>query len=77
MGWITNRFDQTGRAKWGKPISPEKRRAPLRKIVAVIRYRHGMFDSDFVELECGHRVSAYGDLRARCVECAKAKNGPT
>jgi hypothetical protein len=71
MGWITNRFQQTGWAKWGKTISAEKRKAPLRKIVAVLRYRESMFDSDFVELECGHKVRAYGDLRARCVECTK------
>ena len=71
MGWITKRFEQTGRAKWGKPISDEKRKAPLRKIVNVIRYRETMFDSDLVELECGHTVRAYGDIRARCVECGK------
>ena len=69
MGWISNRF-QRNPSKWGKPISEAKRRAPLRKIVRVIRYRDNMFDSDFVELECGHRVRAYGDLRARCTQCA-------
>ena len=68
MGWISTRF-MRNRAKWGKPISEEKRRAPLRKIVRVIRSRESLFDSDFVELECGHQTRAYGDLRARCVEC--------
>ncbi len=71
MGWITERFQQTGRAKWGKPISEEKKRAPLRKITNVIRYRDTMFEPDFVELECGHQGSAWGDLRARCVACTK------
>lgn len=68
MGWISKRFSQN-RYKWGKTISEEKRKAPLRKIVRVIRYREGLFDSDFVELECGHQVRAYGDFRARCVRC--------
>ena len=73
MGWIAKRFQQTGRAKWGKTISAEKRKAPLRKITTVLRHRDSMFDSDFVELECGHQVQAYGDLRARCVQCVKAE----
>lgn len=69
MGWIAHRFGTQNRYKWGKPISAEKRRAPLRKIVHVVRYRASMFDADRVELECGHEVDAYGDIRARCVRC--------
>lgn len=69
MGWISDRFQREGRAKWGKPMSEEKRRAPLRKIEHVIRHRRSMFEPDFVELECGHQVSAWGDLRARCTKC--------
>ena len=75
MGWISKRFNSTGRSKWGKPISEEKRRAPLRKIVRVIRGRQGLFDHDYVELECGHPASAYGDFRARCVKCLEG-SGP-
>ena len=70
MGWISSKFMRS-RAKWGATISEEKRKAPLRKIVHVIRYRQTMFDGDFVELECGHKTTAYGDLRARCVQCLK------
>ena len=64
MGWIAKRFQQTGRAKWGKTISAEKRKAPLRKITTVLRHRDSMFDSDFVELECGHqsRLTAISGL---------------
>lgn len=72
MGWISKRF-MNNRAKWGKTISEDKRKAPLRKIVHVIRARESLFDGDFVELECGHQVTAYGDHRARCVECGKGK----
>lgn len=75
MGWISRRFNQTGRSKWGPTISPDKRKAPLRKIVRVIRMRESLFDHDLVELECGHQVIAYGDVRARCLYCLKEK-GP-
>jgi hypothetical protein len=70
MGWISKRFSQN-RSKWGKTISEEKRRAPLRRIVHVIRARESLFDSDWVELECGHQVHAFGDIRARCVKCLR------
>jgi hypothetical protein len=70
MGWISKRFTHS-RAKWGKTISEDKRKAPLRKIVCVLRARESLFDSDYVELECGHKVYAYGDYRARCVACLK------
>jgi hypothetical protein len=51
MGWISSKFQRTGRAKWGKTISEQKRKAPLRKIVGVVRHRGGMFGSDAVALE--------------------------
>ncbi len=72
MGWISDRMMQS-RSKWGRPISDEKRRAPLRKIVHVVRYRASMFDNDRVALECGHEVEAYGDVRARCVHCLRER----
>lgn len=75
MGWISSRFQRNGGAKWGKPVSDEKRRAPLRRIARVVRYRESLFDADLAELECGHRVLAYGDLRARCVECLHGTAG--
>ena len=67
-GWISKRF-MRNRAKWGAPIASEKRRAPLRRIVVVLRHRGGMFEPDRVVLECGHEADAWGDLRARCVRC--------
>ena len=69
-GWISKRFMRS-RAKWGAPMSEEKRRAPLRRIVEVIRPRMGMFDADRVVLECGHEAYAWGDVRARCVPCGE------
>ena len=70
-GWISARFMRS-RAKWGAPMSAEKRRAPLRRIVSVIRHRSGMFEADRVVLECGHEADAWGDLRARCVACTRS-----
>ena len=68
MGWISKRFNQNP-AKWGTPISEKKRKAPLRKIMWIVRGRQNMFDSDLVHLECGHQVYAYGAARARCTKC--------
>lgn len=72
MGWISSRFMRS-RAKWGRTVSPEKRRAPLRGIVRVIRPRDSLFGSDRVELACGHEAEAYGDLRARCLACLRER----
>lgn len=72
MGWISDRFMQN-RGKWGKTVSPDKRRAPLRRIVHVIRSRESLFGDDYVELECGHEGYAYGDLRARCLKCLRER----
>ena len=68
MGWISKRF-MCNRAKWGRPIDPEKRKAPLVAIAYVIRPRESLFDHDFVKLECGHEAVAYGQVRARCTAC--------
>jgi hypothetical protein len=67
-GWISARFMRS-RAKWGAPMSEEKRRAPLRRITYVIRHRAHMFEADRVVLECGHEADAWGDQRARCIAC--------
>lgn len=72
MGWISKRFMRS-RAKWGAPIAQDKRRAPLRRIVGVLRHRNGMFDSDRVLLECGHEAEAWGAQRARCVVCGRGE----
>lgn len=69
MGWISKRFMRR-RAKWGRPVSADKRKAPLVAITYVIRHREGLFDHDFVKLECGHEAIAYGRLKARCPQCA-------
>lgn len=70
MGWISKRFMRS-RAKWGRPVSEDKRTAPLVSIAYVIRHRQGRFDHDFVKLECGHEAIAYGRLKARCTGCVK------
>jgi hypothetical protein len=74
MGWIHERFKQKGYAKWGRPVSPEKLRAPLKKIVRTVRYAGSLFDTSSVELECGHVVEARGQIRARCVKCGAARD---
>jgi hypothetical protein len=77
MGWISKRFATQNRYKWGKPISQEKRRAPLRKIAYVIRHRTSLFDHDRVMLECGHEAVAFGEIRARCVRCLEEIERPS
>lgn len=73
MGWISKRFATQNRYKWGAPMSAEMRRAPLRKIVAVLRHRDGLFDHDWVALECGHEGRAHGEYRARCLHCLRVQ----
>lgn len=73
-GWISRKF-MRNRAKWGAPVSEEKRKAPLRKIISIIRHRSGMFEADYVMLECGHEGYAWGDLRARCTQCLASGDG--
>ncbi len=68
MGWISKKFTQN-RYKWGRPISEEKRRAPLRRIVGWIRHPNGLFDDARVILECGHEATTWGTQRARCLTC--------
>lgn len=70
MGWISKRFNRN-RAKWGKPMSPEKRKAPLRRIEYVIHPQTGLFGTATVMLECGHTAHSNGQFRARCVDCLK------
>ena len=68
MGWISDRHMKSGRSLYnGGP----KRKGPLRKIVRTIRASTGLFDHDFVELECGHEGRSYGGVRAICTKCPK------
>jgi hypothetical protein len=67
MGWIHTRRMRSGRGIGG---SRNQRKGPLRKIVQVIRFADGMFDTSRVELECGHEVYSNGQFRARCDKCA-------
>jgi len=71
MGWISDRHMRDGGSMG---TGPEKGigRYPLRKIVRVLGHARTMFDTDYVELECGHKVQAYGMTRARCRQCPPA-----
>lgn len=67
MGWIHERHMRHGGSLNARP--EKQRRGPLRRIVAVLV--HGdMFAGDWVQLECGHRVRAWGQRRSRCPQCA-------
>ena len=51
-------------------------KGPLRKIVKRIRAGEGIFDRDWVLLECGHEGTSAGGVRARCRECKKLSPAP-
>ena len=71
MGWISNRHMRSGGSIGGRV---GKHKGPLRKIVRVLRFGSGLFDTDQVEMECNHNGPArIGAKRARCAECGKAE----
>lgn len=67
MGWIHKRHMQDGGSLNRNPA--RQRKGPLRKIVRVLVNSTGIFDADWVELDCGHKVRAWGQHRARCDTC--------
>lgn len=70
MGWIHERHMRSGGSIGGRK-GPHK--GPLRAIVRYLRLARSLFDTDWVEMECGHQGPAYGGprKRARCAECGK------
>lgn len=70
MGWISKRHMQTGGSIGGNPRKcRETNRYPLRKIAMVIRHGGGIFETNWVEFECGHEGPAWGSYRGRCKKC--------
>lgn len=70
MGWISKRHMQTGGSIGGNPAKTQRtNRYPLRKIARVIRISRNIFEPDYVEFECGHEGTAWGQLRGRCRKC--------
>lgn len=66
MGWIHDRHMKRGGSLYsGGP----KKKGPLRKIVSVLIPRGGLFAPAVVRLECGHKTTAWGDVRAICATC--------
>jgi hypothetical protein len=65
---------QHGKPYRARAISRHKNGYPLRKIVRVLMHARHMYDSQLVELECGHQAhaSATAAYRARCRHCAEA-----
>lgn len=47
----------------------KKNAQPLRKILWLIAHSSNIYQPDFVHLECGHEVHAWGQYRARCWRC--------
>lgn len=74
MGWIHTRHMRRGGSIGGRRSSRTypKDGAPLRKIVEILRYADGMFDTSRVKLECGHEAESWGGVRARCPGCKPA-----
>lgn len=71
MGWISDRHMRSGGRIGGGLPRGGRHKGSLRKIVRVLRWRAGIFECSWVEMECGHVGPAYGVERARCRECGK------
>lgn len=75
MGWISDRKMRTGSPLHSRKGA--KAKGPLRKIVEVLSFAEGIFDTSYVRMECGHKGASYntsptaGVSRARCAECGK------
>jgi hypothetical protein len=68
VGWISDRHMKNGGSLYsGGP----KRKGPLRKIVKTLRVGTTIFESDRVELECGHEGRSWGGEKAICTQCRK------
>lgn len=67
MGSLANRYAKGG----GPRPRPARWKGPLRAIVRRLTYSTNIFDSERVELECGHITRSWGGMRARCRECGK------
>jgi len=79
VGWISDRHMREGGSIGGRCEGCEypKDRAPLRKIVRVLRPSHSLFETAWVLLECGHETRSWGGVRARCAKCKEADDaGP-
>lgn len=72
MGWISDRHMRQG-GSIGTGPKGGKHKGPLRKIAKILRRGYGMFDTDWVLLECGHEGPSYGGRRARCKTCGDAQ----
>lgn len=72
MGWLKDRQNKNGLGKT-QFKQTERRTAPLRKIIQVIRVGDGWMNLDKVKLECGHQVRSNATYQARCLQC---KNEP-
>lgn len=69
MGWIHNRHMRSGGSIGPGGLSERKKRAPLRRVVGVLRGQDSIFSVAWVKLECGHEGPSWGGVRARCVRC--------
>ncbi len=68
MGTLSNR-----RHAGHRPDRRYRKTGPLRLIVAVLKHGRGLFDVDYVQLECGHIESAtIGARRAVCSQCGRS-----
>jgi hypothetical protein len=77
MGWIHDRYMKTG-VSLSHGSESERRKAPLRKIVAIVSNGDwSLFGrGDYVELECGHQVYSKGERKARCLKCLSKELNP-
>lgn len=69
MGWISDRHMRSGGSIGPGGLSARKKGAPLRKIVRIINPANSIFETAWVEFECGHEGSAWGGVRGRCIKC--------
>ena len=55
--------------KRGPGVRKGKRLGPMRRVVRVLRFPDGIFDTYHVEFECGHKGHVWSDTMAHCRKC--------
>lgn len=76
MGWISDRRMTRGPVGGDAEKTRETCRHPLRVIVRVTLRSENLFAPNHVEFECGHKGTAWGDIRGRCRECPQVQIAP-
>lgn len=71
MGWISDRHMRDGGSIGPGSAAKNANKGPLRKVVRTLRTSTSIFETSWVEMDCGHEGPSWGGSKARCRRCLK------